>query len=130
MKKQIVKGTSGVLGALLIIIGTVYFTPEQLENTYVCLATEEIGIFYGGISGTGLSAYPYKENRTDVERCYASNGDKSSWVKLTDYLEDSEIDSTDLLKPNEIIKSKNIPEKYLCSVDNCTLITGGFDYGK
>lgn len=120
-KKQIVQGTVGIIGVFLIIIGTLYFTPEQLENTYVCLATEEVGIFYGGISGTGLSAYPYKENRSDFERCYASNGDKSSWVKLTDYLEDSEIDLNEFLKPRETA-FQNIGKKYLCSVDNCTEI--------
>jgi len=125
-KKQIVTGTVGIIAILFTILGTLYFTPEQLENTYICLATEEVGIFLGGISGTGLSAYPFSENRTNVERCYASNGDKSSWVKLTDYLEDSEIDISDLLKPKEIIEnvtvSQNIGRKYLCSVDNCTEI--------
>lgn len=119
-KKQIAQSAAGIIGIFLIIIGTVYFTPEQLENTYVCLATEEVGIFYGGISGTGLSAYPYSENRTNVERCYASNGDKSSWIKLIDYLEDSEIDLSEFLQPK--IVSQNIGKKYLCSVDNCTEI--------
>jgi len=117
-KKQIAQGTAGIIGVFLIIIGTVYFTPEQLENTYICLATDEVGIFYGGISGTGLSAYPYKENRTNAERCYASNGDKSSWAKLTDYLDEQGISLDDLLKP-VVIKSQNIGEKYLCSVDGC-----------
>ncbi|KKL71429.1 hypothetical protein LCGC14_2094980 [marine sediment metagenome] len=116
-KKQITQGTAGIIGVFLIIIGTVYFTPEQLENAYVCLATEEIGIFYGGISGTGLSAYPYKENRTDVERCYASNGEKSSWIKLTDYLEE-EISLDEFLQPKEIT-NQNIRKSYLCSIDGC-----------
>ena len=123
-KKQIATGTLGIIGILLAIMGTLYFTPEQLENSYICLATEEVGIFLGGISGTGLSAYPFSENRTNVERCYASNGDKSSWVKLTDYLEDSEIDSSEFLQfnqPSEVV-SQNIGKKYLCSVDNCTEI--------
>lgn len=118
--KQIIQGTIGIVGVILIIIGTVYFTPEQLENTYICLATEEIGIFYGGISLTGLSAYPYKENRSDYERCYAPDGNKSSWVKIVDYLEEYDIDLNDLLKPEET--SQNIGKKYLCSVDNCTEI--------
>ena len=117
-KKQIAQGTAGIISVFLIIIGTIYFTPEQLENTYICLATEEVGIFYGGISGTGLSAYPYKENRTDVERCYAQNGDKSTWVKLTDYLEETGIDLNELLETKETI-SQNIGRKYLCSVDGC-----------
>ena len=120
-KKQIAQGTVGVLGILLLIMGTIYFTPEQLENTYICLATEEVGIFYGGISGTGLSAYPYKENRSGFERCYASNGDKSSWVKLTDYLEDSEINLNDFLKPRTT-ETSQVGIKYLCSIDNCTEI--------
>lgn len=120
-KKTIVQGTAGVLGIFLVIMGTLYFTPEQLENTYICLATNEVGIFYGGISGTGLSAYPYKENRSGFERCYASNGDKSSWVKLIDYLEDSEIDLSDFLQEEitDPIIIQNIGKSYLCSVDSC-----------
>ena len=113
----------GIIGVIAILItGGVYFTEDELDSAYICLATEEVGIFYGGISGTGLSAYPYSENRTDVERCYASNGDKSSWIKLTDYLEDSEIDLSEFLQPNEIV-SQNIGKKYLCGVDNCTEIS-------
>ena len=120
-KKQIAQGTAGIIGIFLIIMGTIYFTPEQLDNAYICLATEEVGIFYGGISGTGLSAYPYSENRTDAERCYASNGDKSFWIKLIDYLEDSNIDLNGFLKSEEPI-SKTIGEKYLCSIDGCLKI--------
>jgi len=116
--KQIATGTAGIIGILLAILGTLYFTPEQLENTYVCLATEEVGIFYGGISGTGLSAYPYKENRSDFERCYASNGDKSSWVKLNDYLEEQEINLDEFLQP-KIIVQQNLGKSYLCSVEGC-----------
>ncbi len=117
-KKQIATGTAGVIGILLVIIGTIYFTPEQLDNAYICLATEEVGIFYGGISNTGLSAYPYKENRSDFERCYSLNGDKSSWVRLTDYLEDSNIDLNEFLKP-KAAETVQIGMKYLCSVDGC-----------
>lgn len=116
-KKKIVTGTVGILGILLAIMGTLYFTPDQLENTYICLATEEVGIFYGGISGTGLSAYPYSENRSDAERCYASNGDKSSWVKLIDYLEEQGIDLDEILQPK--IVPQNIGKSYLCSVNGC-----------
>ena len=118
MKKQIVQGTVGIIGVFLLIIGTVYFTPDQLDNVYICLASDEVGIFYGGISGTGLSAYPHSENRTDVERCYTSTGEKSTWVKLTDYLEEQGISLDEFLQPKEI-KPENIGRKYLCSVDGC-----------
>ncbi len=118
MKKQIVTGTIGILGILLTIMGTMYFTPEQLDNAYVCLATEEVGIFYGGISGSGLTAYPYLENRTKAERCYASNGDKSSWMQLYDYSAEFGISLDDLLKPKEIIP-QTIGKKYLCSPEGC-----------
>ena len=114
-KKQIAQGTAGIIGIFLIIIGTIYFTPEQLDNSYICLATEEVGIFYGGISGTGLSAYPYKENRSDFERCYALNGDKSSWVRLTDYLDEVGLD--EFLQPQ--IVQHNLGKSYLCSVNGC-----------
>ena len=117
-KKQIAQGAAGIIGTLLLIMGTVYFTPDQLDNAYICLATDEVGIFYGGISGTGLSAYPHAENRTDAERCYSSNGDKSSWVKLTDYFEEQGISLDEFLQPATISK-QNIGRKYLCSVDGC-----------
>ena len=59
-KKQIATGTAGILGIFLTIIGTVYFTPEQLDNSYICQATGEVGIFYGGISSTGLDCITFR----------------------------------------------------------------------
>ena len=117
-KKQIATGAVGIIGVFLAILGTIYFTPEQLENTYICLSTEEVGIFYGGISKTGLSAYPHAENRSDVERCYTSNGDKSTWVKFTDYLEENGLSLDEFLQPKVIVQ-QNIGKSYLCSVDGC-----------
>lgn len=109
-------GIIGVIG--ILIAGGVYLTEDELNSAYICLASDEVGIFYGGISGTGLSAYPYSENRTDVERCYTLNGDKSTWVKLIDYLEEQGISLDEFLQPKEITQ-QNIGKSYLCSVGGC-----------
>ena len=107
---------------LAVFGGTTYLTPEQLDNAFYCLATEEIGIFYGGISGTGLSAYPYEENRSDYERC-KKDGVNSVWVPLKEYAEEQGIDVLDLIIPNKT-KEGNVVEveyngqKYSCIFTN------------
>lgn len=101
---------TGILGVLLAIVGTIYLTPEQLDNTYICLATEEVGIFYGGISGTGLTAYPYKENRTDFKRC-KKDGVNSIWILLSDHIDITGLGSED--------SDTNTRKSYFCSVSGC-----------
>ena len=62
----------GIVGLLCILAGfggNIYLTQEQLDNAFYCSATEEVGIFYGGVSSTGLTAYPYETNRSNYERC-------------------------------------------------------------
>lgn len=119
MEKQKITG-AGIIGVLLLVITGMYFTPDQLNNAYICLGSEEVGIFYGGISGTGLSAYPYKENRTHAKKCY-SGAVKSTWVSLIKYSEETNISLNTLLNP-KIIKVANIGKKYLCGPENCTLL--------
>lgn len=38
-------------------------TQQELDNSYYCSSTNQWGIFYGGVSSTGLTAYPYLENK-------------------------------------------------------------------
>ena len=94
----------GIIGLLLVVTGTMYFTPEQLDNTYYCTATEQVGIFYGGISATGLTAYPYKENRSNYERC--KNIDNGVWIKLKDYADEQNISIELLLNINQVNKNQ------------------------
>lgn len=91
---KINKTTSGLLGLITILTlfgGSLYLSPEQLDNAYYCTATEEIGIFYGGVSGTGLTAYPYNENRSDSVRCKKA-GIKGTWISLIKYAEEQGVD--------------------------------------
>jgi len=84
--------TVGIIGILALLAGfggSLLLTPTQQENTYVCTSTEQIGIFYGGISSTGLTAYPYVENRSNSVRC--TNG---KWVKLSEYAKNHTVDFT------------------------------------
>jgi len=71
---------TGILMLLTLLAGyggSLILTPEQQNNAYYCEATNQIGIFYGGLSGTRLTAYPYKENKTGYVRC------SSLWINFT-----------------------------------------------
>lgn len=84
-----------------------YILTNEPNNTFICTTTQEVGVFYGGISSTGLTAYPYKENRTDSKRC--SNG---KWVLFEDYY-----------KPNEVIQPQTSDgTKYSCNQVECIKI--------
>ena len=113
----------GIIGALTLLVafgGVMILSPGEMDNSYYCPSTGEWGIFYGGVSGTGLTAYPYEENRSGYKRCTSSK-----WIKLKDYAEELNITIDDLL--DEDIDS--VPEnyvqngrKYLCSVESCVEI--------
>ena len=114
------KTKTGLIGLIILLAafgGNLYLSEEQLDNAYFCTASEEIGIFYGGISGTGLTAYPYAENRTDYERCQKA-GIKGVWISLTKYAEEIGID------PLEIINQE--PELDL--ENNTKIITINYPY--
>lgn len=115
--------TIGVIGllSLLLVSGVIYLNPEQAENSYICLATEEIGIFYGGVSGTGLTAYPYIENRTDYVRC-KKDGVNSVWVPLKDYADENGISIIDLIEPENIIDEI---DDIINDTDNMTNVING-----
>ena len=100
MENKLKTGIIGLISLLAVFGGTIYLTPDQLDNAYYCIATEEIGIFYGGISGTGLTAYPYSENRTDYERCQRG-GVNSVWVPLIKYADEIGINALDLITRNQ-----------------------------
>lgn len=125
MENKVKTGIVGLFSLLVVFGGTLYLTPEQLDNAYFCIATEEIGIFYGGISSTGLTAYPYAENRSDYVRC-KKDGVNSVWVPLKDYAEEQEIDILDLLVKNNTINGNIINidyngKEYSCVFTNSIL---------
>ena len=114
----------GILGILTLTIaafgGSMYLTEDQLSSAYVCSVNENVGFFYGGISGTAYTAYPYAENRTDYKRC-VQDGDKGIWINLIEYAEARGITIDQLLQPKNVqITSSAI--KYRCNQNECVRI--------
>jgi len=99
-------GIIGLITMLAVLGGNFYLSSEQLDNAYFCTASEEIGIFYGGISKTGLTAYPYTENRTDYERCQKA-GIKGVWIPLIEYAEENGIDSLEIINQKSKLDLEN-----------------------
>jgi len=122
MENKVKTGIIGLISLLAVFGGTLYLTPEQLDNAYFCIATEEIGVFYGGISSTGLTAYPYTENRSDYVRC-KKDGVNSVWVPLKEYAEEQGIDILDLIAKNntnegDIVNINYNGKEYSCIFTN------------
>lgn len=101
MENKVLYGIIGVLTVLNASTIT-YLLMENKEYTYICTSTQEVGVFYGGISSTGLTAYPYKENRTESKRC---SGGK--WVLLSTY---------------QIPTQNGLMEKYNCNQIGCVKV--------
>ena len=123
MNNKKVGGLLGIFGLFSLIILSHSLTTNEFSNAYVCIATEEVGIFYGGLSSTGLTAYPYLENRSVYKRCYSRNGNytiKSKWVSLLEYSKMKNID------PLEFLYNRNdnlqISHKYICNLTECIKI--------
>ena len=80
---------AGIIGVFFLLIGsggTLILDQGELEHAYICDQTGELGIFYGGISGTGLTGYPDRDSRAGYERCYHPvSGDKGEWIACDDY---------------------------------------------
>ena len=110
---------TGLIGLLALLIGfggTVALLPTQLDNAYVCPSTEKIGLFYGGLSSTGITAYPFKENRTAYVRCDVQ------WMKLSDYAKLKGIDPLILLLKTTESTGISSGMKFICSTQSCTRI--------
>lgn len=90
-------GIAGLVGLLIIFGGTIYLTQDEFDNAYVCTTTEEWGLFYGGVSSTGLTAYPFKENRTQYKRCI-----DGKWISLEKYAKEKG------KNPFEVIQNKQV----------------------
>lgn len=107
-------GIIGLITLLLGVGGGLVIPDNQIKDSYYCTATDEIGIFLGGISSTGYTAYPYTDSKTGYERC--TNGlDKGVWIPLIDYLKQNNLtldmleeqqDITPLIKTSKLIKCK------------------------
>jgi len=103
-KKEVVLGSVGILGLIsLLISGGLYLTnTSQFNNAFYCTANNQVGLFYGGISSSGLSAYPYAENRTNVSKC-EKDGIKGTWIKLSVYAKENNISMENFFFKNDTI---------------------------
>ena len=75
---------------------------NELGDYYICQANNEIFEAKGGISGTGLSAYPFEDSRKSANRCKYEDGTNSKWVKLSDYAKELGLDPYDLIQEKEV----------------------------
>ena len=121
MENKTKYGIAGLLTLLVAFGGYVTLTPEELDNAYYCPSTGMWGIFYGGISSTGLTAYPYSENKTDYVRCT-----NSKWVLLKTYAEEMGISVDQLISElplpteNVSVSEKGVwGKQYLCDQIKC-----------
>ena len=74
---------TGIIGLVMLLAGfggSQFISQDSLSSIYVCSASIQYGIFYGGISSTGLIAYPYSQNRTGSVKCTGG-----VWMSLVDY---------------------------------------------
>lgn len=85
-------------------------SPEAYQNTYVCDLDSNYGVFYGGISGTGYSAYPNADDRKGAIRC-GSSDNKGVWKPLLEFI------LSDPVTNNEVPLSS--AGDYLCSPERC-----------
>ena len=100
------------------------FTPEEFEHAYVCSITEEVGLFYGGISGTGLTGYPNQDSRAGRKLCKDMDGTKGVWIPLIEYAEQNGLNPLDFIIQEGA--EKTLPDwpggttHYECSTQGCT----------
>ena len=122
---------AGIL-ALVISLG-VAVTPEifdnELQDYFYCNNTGDISEFKGGVSGTGYSGYPFIDSRKGAVRCGVTE-DKGTWIKLSKFASNNNLDVYDLLlaeeKPvNTIVPNSNKgAKKWICAIDGCKEIEG------
>lgn len=75
-------GVIGIVTALLAVVGGATYLvvqPDELANTYICPSNNNVGVFPGGISPSGLTTYIQSGNSSGSKRCSVS------WIKCSDY---------------------------------------------
>jgi hypothetical protein len=70
-------GVIGLFAVVMAGLGTTYvFTAQEADNTYRCSANDDVGVFYGGLSSTGVTAYPEVKG-VGGKRCTGG-----SWIRV------------------------------------------------
>jgi len=114
------------IAAALLIAGVgldrTLLTENEFENAYICSVTEEVRIFYGGISGTAYTGYPNEGTRVGQKRCIDEGGARGTWISLTEYAEQNGLNPLDFIVQEE---GKELPgtdqtaTRYSCGVEEC-----------
>jgi len=98
---------------LLGIGGTMTLTQEQFDNAYVCSDTDELQIFYGGISDSKITGYPSDETTKGAKRCYKVYREWGEWIPLKEYCEKKGIDPKKFLESK--IGEENLDAIFICN---------------
>ena len=113
------KTKAGLLGLITILAvfgGTQYLEPSQLDKTYVCELTEQIGIF-DRLSGTSKTGYYFEDGEEKRLACRIGRT-YGKWILIKEYCKDRGINVNDLL--NKKIEFNYRPGvKYKCSPNGC-----------
>lgn len=79
----------GIIGLFFALVGsgsTLLLDQGELQHAYVCDMTQEVGIFYGGISGTQYTGYPNELDRKSPTYCkHPESGVKGKWIPCEEY---------------------------------------------
>ncbi len=105
METKLLAGIIGVIGFILGFGGSELISVDIVDNTYVCLANEKVGVFHR-FSSTGVTGY-YTDESGD-ERGKQCRG--STWQPIKDYAKENDVD------PEVFIERMNEPE--VETVDN------------
>lgn len=99
-------GVIGIVTALLAVVGGATYLvvqPDELVNTYICPSNNNVGVFPGGISPSGLTAYIQSGNSSGSKRCSVS------WIKCSDYAAQNNFTCLDALPPEPCNDTVSLP---------------------
>ncbi len=112
MEDKILKGIIGLVGILLGLGGSVVFSQDQIDNSYVCTVNERLGVFEGNdrhpeaLSDTSKTGY-YINSDGEDKYSVCRNG---YWKSLKDYAYDKGV------SPDTFLLNVNI-EPDVVSID-------------
>ena len=113
----------GAIGLLTLIVaalgGTVFLTPDQLDNAYICSVSKSV-VIADHLSSTAKTAYWTEEGIEKSKVC--TNG---VWLNLKQYAKDNNIDINILLQDfnNEAVSSQEVVgTQYRCDSQKCEVI--------
>lgn len=100
---------------VLLLAGNVFLTPDQLDNSYFCPLTEDVGTFER-LSASAKTGY-YTDFEGEHSVACRTGRTYAPWIDLRTYAESIGVDPLSLLKPQDPIDPVvNAPAagKYTC----------------